>query len=339
MLFKLRSRPFWSRRWNERKRLPAGGPKSGGAPSKHAVMSKSAGIQRVSAAAGRFRKLMIVRRRGFICCSALLWLAFNPVASALDYQIEANIRYDRYPETVLDILQPSAPALANRPGIIVIHGGGWVQGDKEGMLDRYCLPLIRHGFVVANVEYRLAKAAPAPAAVNDVLRAAQWFHDHAAKYKVDPNRILVTGESAGGHLALMVGMTPASANLGPAVKIAGVIDFYGIADVADQLEGPNARDYAAQWIPQQPNRLQLARQMSPTTYVRKGLPAILALHGDADPLVPYEQSANLIKAIKNVGGDAELITVPRGKHGFTPQEMDELWPQIFKWLKKHKITT
>jgi acetyl esterase/lipase len=275
---------------------------------------------------------MIVRCRGFICFPAPLLLACCSVAFALDYQKEANIHYDKYPETVLDILQPSAPALGNRPGVIVIHGGGWVQGDKEMMLDQYCLPLVRHGLVVANVEYRLAKTAPAPAAVSDVLQAAQWFHDHAAQYKVDPNRILVTGGSAGGHLALMVAMTPN-------VKIAGVIDFFGIADVADQLEGPNARDYAVQWIPEQPNRMELARRMSPMNSVRKGLPPILALHGDADTVVPYEQSVNLTKAIKSAGGEAELITVPGGKHGFTPQEMDELWPQIFKWLKKHKISS
>ena len=257
------------------------------------------------------------------CCTA---------AFALDYQLEANIRYDKYPETVLDILQPSAPALADRPGVIFIHGGGWIQGNKEGTLEQYCLPFIRHGFVVANVEYRLANAAPAPAAVSDVLKAAQWFHDRAVRYKVDPKRILVSGASAGGHLALMVGMAPES------TKIAGVIDFFGIADVTDQLEGPNAREYAAQWIPEQPSRLELARQMSPMTYVRKGLPPILALHGDADPLVPYQQSVKLTKAIKNAGGDVELITVPGAKHGFTPREMDALWPQIFKWLKKHKLS-
>ena len=124
-------------------------------------------------------KLRIVRRSGFIGPSALLLLAGCSAAFGLDYQIEANIHYDKYPETVLDILQPRAPALGNRPGIIAIHGGGWVQGEKERILKEYCLPLIRHGFVVANIEYRLAKAAPAPAAVNDALQAAQWFHDHA----------------------------------------------------------------------------------------------------------------------------------------------------------------
>jgi len=191
--------------------------------------------------------------------------------------------------------------------------------------------------VVANIEYRLANVAPAPAAVNDVLQAAQWFQEHAAQYKVDPKRMIVTGESAGGHLALMTGMTPASAGLGPAVKIAAVIDFYGIADVADQVAGPNQRPYAAAWIPRQPDRMELARRVSPMTYVRKGLPSILALHGDADHTVPHEQSATLVNALKNAGDDAELITVPGGDHGFTPEEMDRLWPQIFQWLKKHKI--
>lgn len=264
-------------------------------------------------------------------------LGFWTRASALDYKVEGNIHYDKYPETVLDLIEPAAPALANRPGVLVIHGGGWVEGEKNWMFVDYCLPLVRHGFVVANVEYRLANTAPAPAAVNDVLQAAQWFHDHAAQYKVDANRIVVTGSSAGGHLALMVGMAPAAANLGPSVKVAGVIDFFGIADVPDQLEGPNARAYAPLWIIEQPNRMDLARAMSPTTYVRKGLPPILALHGDADPVVPYAQSVNLTKAIRAAGGDAELITVPDGRHGFTPMQMNDLWPRIFKWLKKHKI--
>jgi acetyl esterase/lipase len=279
---------------------------------------------------------MIVSRR-LILVPPLLLLALSACASALDYQIQANIHYDHYPETVLDILQPSAPSLADRSGVIVIHGGGWVQGDKEHMLQEYCLPFVRRGMVVANVEYRLANSATAPAAVNDVLKAAQWFLEHAARYRVDGKRIVASGSSAGGHLALMTAMAPASADLGPSIKIAAVVDFFGVADVADQLVGPNEREYAAAWIPEQPNRMELARRLSPITYVRKGLPPILVLHGDQDPTVPYEQSVALVKALKDSGDDAELITVPAGRHGFTRGEMDLLWPQIFKWLKKHKV--
>jgi acetyl esterase/lipase len=283
---------------------------------------------------------MVVKRCGFIASPVLLLsLAFCFRASALEYQIQANVRYDHYPETVLDILQPSAPSLADRPGVIVIHGGGWVEGDKEHMLEEYCLPFVRRGMVVANVEYRLANSAPAPAAVHDVLKAAQWFEDHAAQFHVDRKRIIATGGSAGGHLALMTAMTPTSADLGPASKIAAVVDFFGIADVPDQLEGPNQRPYALAWIPEQAERMQLARRLSPITYVRKGLPPVLVLHGDADTVVPYQQSVALVKALKQAGNDAELITVPGGKHGFTPTEMDQLWPQIFRWLKKHKVVS
>src|SRR3984893_11675326 len=175
----------------------------------------------------------------------LFWLlSLAAFARAADYQIEANIRYSPYPETVLDIVQARAPALKNRPGVIVIHGGGWVEGNKESMLEAFCLPFVEYGFVVANVEYRLAPSATAPAAVNDVLEAAKWFRDRAADYKVDPNQIIVTGSSAGGHLAMMVGMAPESAGLGPSIKIAAIINFYGISDVSDQLQGPHLQRYA-----------------------------------------------------------------------------------------------
>src|SRR5947209_12959873 len=207
--------------------------------------------------------------------------------------IEANISYDRYAETVLDILQPKAPSKQKRPGVIVIHGGGWVGGTKEGYGIPMCLRYVEKGFVCANVEYRLAKAATAPAAVTDVMNAAHWFGGKAKKYNVDTKRLVVTGDSAGGHLALMVGMTPKSAKLGPTTKVAAVVNFYGITDVADQLGGPHMQDYAVTWVPEQAGRLDLASRVSPMTYVRNGVPAILTIHGDADPTVPYEHGVKL----------------------------------------------
>jgi acetyl esterase/lipase len=268
---------------------------------------------------------------------ALAFFFLSSLVLAAEFPIDANIHYDQYPETVLDVMQPRDPALKNRPGVIIIHGGGWVNGTKESVVERFCVPFLEHGFVVANVEYRLAKAAIAPAAVNDVLKAAKWFHDHASQYKVDANKIIVSGGSAGGHLALMVGMVPDGTDLGPATKIAAIVNFYGITDVGDQLSGPHMRQYAVTWVPELPDRLEIAKHVSPMTYVRKGLPPVLTLHGDADQTVPYEHGVKLTEALKQAGNKAELITVPGGKHGFTEAQAAELWPQIFKFLKKQKV--
>jgi acetyl esterase/lipase len=205
------------------------------------------------------------------------------------------------------------------------------------MVEQFCMPYLEKGFVVANVEYRLAGVATAPAAVSDVLEAARWFIRNAKRYNVDGKRIVVTGYSAGGHLALMVGMTPKSARLGKPVQVAAVVNNYGITDVADQLEGPNRREYAVTWVPEQPGRMDLARRVSPITYVRRGLPPILTLHGDADPTVPYEQGVKLTRALRRVGVDAELISVPGGGHGFSKEEWSRLLPQVFEFLARRGI--
>ena len=262
----------------------------------------------------------------------------SKVAIPDSVSVEANIPYGQYKETVLDVMQPKAPSAGKRPGVIVIHGGGWVGGTKEGHSQETCLRYVEKGFVCADVEYRLAKVATAPAAVTDVLDAAHWFESNAKKYQVDTKRIVVTGGSAGGHLSLMVGMTPKSAKIGPPARIAAVVNFYGITDVADQLGGPNMRDYAVTWVPEQTGRQELARRVSPMTYVRKGLPPILTIHGDADETVPYEHGVKLTKALRDAGADAELVSVPQGHHGFPKATEDQIYEHdIWPFLKKHGV--
>lgn len=262
----------------------------------------------------------------------------SKVAIPDSVSVEANIPYGQYKETVLDVMQPKAPSTGKRPGVIVIHGGGWVGGTKEGHSQETCLRYVEKGFVCADVEYRLAKVATAPAAVTDVLDAAHWFESNAKKYQVDTKRIVVTGGSAGGHLSLMVGMTPKSAKLGSPARIAAVVNFYGITDVADQLGGPNMRDYAVTWVPEQTGRQELARRVSPMTYVRKGLPPILTIHGDADETVPYEHGVKLTKALRDAGADAELVSVPQGHHGFPKATEDQIYEHdIWPFLKKHGV--
>ena len=274
----------------------------------------------------------------FLMASAALYSQASP--NLPDWvEMHANIQYSTYGATKLDIMIPTNAKPGSRPGVIVIHGGGWTGGTKESQVVPICLRYLEKGFVVANVEYRLAKDALAPAAVEDAMKAADWVFKNASKYNIDKKRIVVTGGSAGGHLALMVGMTPASANLGKPLKVRAVINFYGITDVADQLSGPNMRKYAATWLPERPDRPDIAKRVSPKTYVRKNLPPILTLHGDADQTVPYQHGVNLTGALKQAGAQAELITVPNGRHGFPPEKLDELYPKIFDFLKKNGVMT
>jgi acetyl esterase/lipase len=249
-------------------------------------------------------------------------------------KVEANIPYDRFKDTVLDIAQPASAAKGKRPGAIILHGGGWIRGRKEAMIRTMCVPFLEKGFVVANVEYRVASAAIAPAAVSDALRAAQWFLNNAGRYNVDRRRVVVMGDSAGGHLTLMTAMTPKSARLGPQARVAAAVNCYGITDVGELLLPPYSKGWAIEWLPENtPNRLEIARRVSPMTYVRKGVPPILTLHGDADTTVPYEQSARLTRALRDAGADARLFTVPKGPHAFMNQPPPGVWDEIWGFLR------
>jgi acetyl esterase/lipase len=283
-------------------------------------------------------------RKLTVLCAVLAGAAFAQTelpkpAEVPDWvEIERNIPYDTHPETVVDVMWPKAASKERRPGVLVIHGGGWLGGTKEQMVNSHCLPYLEKGFVVANVEYRLAKTATAPAAVTDVLNAARWFKKNARKYNVDDKRIVATGTSAGGHLSLMVGMTPNSAKLGPTGDVAAIVNFYGITDVWDQAQGANMREYAVAWLPESlEGRLDLARRVSPITYVRKDVPAILTIHGDADATVPYEHGVTLTKALRQAGADAEMINVPQGAHGFPAEKLKEIYSHVFEFLQQRKI--
>jgi acetyl esterase/lipase len=265
--------------------------------------------------------------------------AQEPERPALPAGVEAewDIAYGAHPETRLDVYKPAGAASGKRPGVIVIHEGGWRGGTKEAVVPTFCVPYLEQGFVVFNVEYRLAKAAKAPAAVEDSFEAAQWVFRNANRYGLDRKRIIVTGGSAGGHLALMVGMAPKSAKLGKPAGVAAVVNFYGITDVADQLTGPNQRAYAVEWLPEQAGRFDMARRVSPMTYARRGLPPVKTVHGDADKTVPYDHGAKLTRALREAGSEPELLTIPGGGHGFPPEKLKEIYPEVFAFLSRHGI--
>ncbi len=256
------------------------------------------------------------------------------------YQVAANVTYLTAAnfESKMDIYSRRG-ATTPQPTVVYFHGGFWAAGSKEGALFSL-FPWLQMGWNVINVEYRLAKVAPAPAAVEDGLCALRFLAANAKTYNIDLNRIVTYGESAGGHLALTSAMIPESAGLdricaanAPVPKVAAVINFYGITDVPDVIDGPHKANLAVTWLGSLPDRNEVAKRVSPLTYVRAGLPPIMTVHGDKDPTVPYEHGARLHEALTRAGVKNQLLTIPGGGHGqFKPEERTRIFATIREFL-------
>jgi acetyl esterase/lipase len=192
----------------------------------------------------------------------------------------------------------------------------------------------------------LGAVARAPAAVEDGLCALRWVIRNAERYNLDTGRIVTSGNSAGGHLALTTGMIPASAGLdlecpgSEELKVAAIINWYGITDVGDLLDGPNMKSYAVEWMGSLENRYEIAERVSPMTYVRAGLPPTLTIHGDADPTVPYQHALDLHEKLDEFGVPNALFTVPGGRHGgFNREQTVAIFETIQRFLTQHGLGT
>jgi len=241
------------------------------------------------------------------------------------------------------------PETIVRPTVLYIHGGGWVHYTKDNMIFTV-LPYLARGMDVVNVDYRQANQSPAPAAVEDCRCALHWLFKHAKEFGFDTERVVVVGGSAGGHLALMTGMLNQDAGFDDAcafsigrqaVKVAAIVDLFGITDVGQVLQAsPDQQAWALEWFAGVPDREKLAREMSPLTYVRPNLPPIIMVHGTKDNAVPYEQSVRLHQALDKAGVSNELVTIPNGGHGSYPDsEKLRAQSEIFKFLEHHGVLT
>lgn len=269
--------------------------------------------------------------------------------------VEPNITYLRASgqELKLDVYRPWRDSTARLPVVLNFHGGGWVAGNRESRA-LAALPYLQMGFAVVNVQYRLANVALAPAAVEDTLCALQWVGRNAERYRFDLERVVTTGDSAGGHLALATAMIPGDSHFanqcaftegswsGPyknaAPKVKAVVNWYGITDVADLLQGPNIRSYAVGWFGSVPGRSALATELSPLNHVRRDGPAVFTIHGDADKLVPYAHGVRLKNALDKAGVSNVLHTVKGGGHGgFSLDQQVAIFGEIQSFLGRQGI--
>ncbi|MEQ1857106.1 MAG: alpha/beta hydrolase [Longimicrobiales bacterium] len=272
--------------------------------------------------------------------SSAAWAAYAPN----QYQITPDITYltaEGY-ESRLDLYVPRN-ATAATPVLMYFHGGFWVRGSKDASVLNI-LPYLEMGWAVVNVGYRLGRTSLAPGAVEDARCALRWVVRNAQQYRFDTTRIVTTGHSAGGHLSLMTGMLTPEAGLddrcpgNEALSVAAIVDWYGPTDLGDQLEGPNRQNAVVEWFGGMPDRFEVAERVSPLTYVRRDLPPILTIHGDADVTVPYSHAVRLHAALEAAGAKHELHTVPGGAHGgFTREQTVEIFNTIQRFLTDNGI--
>ena len=226
------------------------------------------------------------------------------------------------------------PGEGPAPVVVFVHGGGWRLGSRHTLGPAYAgrrpapfEEVARAGIAVASVDHRLSGEARWPAQLHDVKAAVRWLRTRAGELGIDPDRVLAWGESAGGHLAALLGLTGDRPDLegdvgvaGPSSAVTAVAAWYAPSDLpalaADAGADPLAADSReAQLlgapVPTVPER---AAEASPVTHVDPGAPPFLLLHGQVDRFVPFAQSERLRDALQGVDADVALTAYDGADH-------------------------
>jgi acetyl esterase/lipase len=243
------------------------------------------------------------------------------------------------------------------PAVLLIHGGGWKEGDKRQAREiEFGMTLAQNGFVAASINYALRSAGKFPQNLQDCKHGIRYLRAHADELGIDPNRISVMGGSAGGHLALLVAYTADQPNLAPSQpypgvsdKVSSVVDFYGISNLATRKEtDPNGKPLKIEPLDSTTQSIfgstpQDWKKASPITYVKRDVPPTLILHGKKDTTVDSDQSQELADALRKAGATFEIIWLPNAPHSFSfqhavpkskkPLEKD-VGPAVLSFLKK-----
>ena len=237
----------------------------------------------------------------------------------------------------LDVTVPSVPVPAGqprRPALMEVHGGGWVIGDKR----EQGLPLLNHmaaqGWVGFNVNYRMSPGVAMPEHLIDLKRALVWIKEHADDYGIDPDFICVTGGSAGGHLAAMLGLTANDPRYQPGfvaadTTVTAAVPFYGIYDFTPGGSfGHDPQIYATflepivmqAFLADEPEAF---RDASPVHHLRADAPPFLVLHGDRDTLAPVQDARTFVERLRAVSSQPVLYAELHGaQHAF------DLFPSV-----------
>ena len=262
---------------------------------------------------------------------ALLSVSFLPSAPLALQDVE----YSRPGGVSLRFDASIPPGSGPFPGVVLVHGGAWVRGDRRVDVAPLFEPLERAGFAWFSISYRLATdPLQFGDAIEDVAAAVRYIKAHAGEYRIDPHCLALIGESAGGQLAAMAALRYPALDIRTVVALYTPTDLVSLAKTSGMTPEPvRAALHGSPWA--QPLLARLS-QLSPIENIRAGMPPFLFIHGTADPLVPYDQSTRMCDRMKSAGAACEVLPVAGAGHGirwWEPAAVTAYQSRMIAWLK------
>jgi len=232
----------------------------------------------------------------------------------------------------MDACIPQSSAKA--PAVIIVHGGGWVRGNRQVDVAPLFQPLSDAGFAWFSIDYRLATdVLHFGVAIDDVEQAIRFVKAHAAEYNIDPNALALVGESAGGQLAAMAALRAT-----PDESVKAVVALYAPTDLVTLVKTseyiPARIRNSVQGTPWEGLILAGLAQLSPANNVRRDMPPFLFIHGTDDALVPISQSRDMCKRMRQAGASCEVFPVEGAGHGL---RWWEAYPDIAAPYKRKMV--
>ena len=227
------------------------------------------------------------------------------------------------------------------PAVIIVHGGGWVRGDRRVDVAPLFKPLEQAGIAWFSIDYRLLRnLIEFGAPIDDVQNAVLFVKSHAAEYNIDPERIVLIGESAGGQLAAMAALKPVAG-----ASVQGVVAFYSPTDLESLAKNsamiPEELHRTLRGTPFEAMLFVFLRQLSPVANIPVGssgtAPPFLFIHGTRDQLVPFAQSETMCGLLKSAGSTCELYPVEGAGHGMRWWESSAYQSVMIRWLRQQLV--
>jgi len=267
-----------------------------------------------------------------------------------------NVKYAS--ESIDQKLDLYLPATGEKPFRVVawFHGGGWFLGDKQDGIAEVAEPFLSDGYAVISANYRLSRRAVFPAQIHDAKTVIRWIRANAARYHLNPGKIVAAGGSAGGHLAALLGTSGeikemedlSSGNPEQSSRVNAVVEWYGPIDFLQMdpqhtelgqpayhgVENSPESNLIGGTITANPEKCRAA---NPINYIKKNNPPFYIQHGKADVAVPYLQSVKLAEALRAViGTENVVLEILEGGAHLDPVHMSPPYmKKVFSFLDKH----